>query len=38
MKLLQIWKDGKADLGIQTEQGIIDVQAEAAGGYPPPPT
>lgn len=30
MKLVQIWKDGKAALGIQTEQRIIDVQAEAA--------
>ena len=30
MKLVQIWKDGKAALGIQIEQGIIDVQAEAA--------
>ena len=30
MKLVQIWKDGKAALGIQTEQGVIDVQAEGA--------
>ena len=30
MKLVQIRKDGKAVLGIQTEQGVIDVQAEAA--------
>ena len=30
MKLVQIRKDGKAVLGIQTEQGIIDVQAEAS--------
>lgn len=30
MKLVQIRKDGKAALGIETEQGILDVQAEAA--------
>ena len=30
MKLVQLWKDGKAALGIETEQGIVDVQAEAA--------
>ena len=30
MKLVQIWKDGKAVLGVQTEQGVIDAQAEAA--------
>lgn len=28
MKLVQIWKDGKAVLGIQTERGVIDLQAE----------
>lgn len=30
MKLVQFMKDGKAALGIQTEQGIIDVAAEGA--------
>ena len=30
MKLVQFWKDGQAALGIQTQQGIIDVQAEGA--------
>ena len=30
MKLVQIWKNGKAALGVQTAQGVIDVEAEAA--------
>ncbi len=30
MKLVQFWKDDKASLGIQTEQGIVDVADEAA--------
>lgn len=30
MKLVQIWKDGRAALGIQTERGIIDAEAEGA--------
>lgn len=28
MKLVQFWKDNTSALGIQTEQGIVDVQAE----------
>ena len=30
MKLVQFWKDDKISLGIQTEQGIVDVADEAA--------
>jgi len=30
MKLVQFWKNDKASLGIQTEQGIVDVADEAA--------
>ena len=30
MKLVQFWKDKTPALGLQTPQGIIDVQAEAA--------
>ena len=30
MKLVQFWKNNAPALGIQTEQGIIDVAAEAA--------
>ena len=30
MKLVQFWKDGQAALGIQTGQGVVDVQAEGA--------
>ena len=30
MKLVQIWKDNRPALGIQTGDGIIDVEAEAA--------
>lgn len=30
MKLVQFWKDGKTSLGIETEQGIVDVADEAA--------
>ena len=30
MKLVQVWKDGTAVLGIQTEKGIVDAAAEAA--------
>ena len=30
MKLVQIQKNGKPSLGILTEQGVIDVHAEAA--------
>ena len=30
MKLVQVWKNGTAALGIQTEKGIVDVAAEAA--------
>ena len=30
MKLVQVWKDSAAALGIQTPEGIIDVAAEAA--------
>ena len=30
MKLVQIWKDNRPALGIQTGGGIIDVEAEAA--------
>ena len=30
MKLVQFWKNNAPALGIQTEQGIVDVAAEAA--------
>lgn len=30
MKLVQVWKDNTPTLGIQTEQGVIDVPAEGA--------
>ena len=30
MKLVQVWKDSAAALGIQTPEGIIHVAAEAA--------
>ena len=30
MKLVQFWKDGRAVLGIQTGQGVVDVPAEGA--------
>ena len=30
MKLVQFWRDGAAALGIQTPQGVVDVQREAA--------
>ena len=30
MKLVQFWKDNSAALGIQTEQGVVDVAAEGA--------
>lgn len=30
MKLVQVWQDGKAVLGIQTGQGVVDAPAEGA--------
>ena len=30
MKLVQFWKDGVPALGLQTEGGVVDVQAEGA--------
>ena len=30
MKLVQFWKNNTPALGLQTPQGIVDVQAEAA--------
>ncbi len=30
MKLVQVWQDGQAVLGIQTERGVVDVPAEGA--------
>ena len=39
MKLVQFWKDGKTSLGIETEQGIVDVAGEARRrGIPAPET
>lgn len=30
MKLVQVWQDGQAVLGVQTERGVVDVPAEGA--------
>lgn len=38
MKLVQVWKDATPSLGIQTPQGVIDVEKESARRSLPAPT
>ena len=38
MKLVQVWKDSTSSLGIQTPQGVIDVEKESARRGLPAPT